>query len=286
MDLVIEVRFLSIIEHPNIIKMRGTAQADPFSSGNFIVLDRLYDTLEQRIFGPWKREENNFLKKLLDSKGKRRKKLLAERLFVADELASALHYLHDRRIIYRDLKPENVGFDVRGDVKIFDFGLGKVLPPPEHTDELYKLTGYTGSIRFMAPEVAKSLPYNLKADVFSFGIMLWEMCALQEPFKNFNIKMHSDLVVNRGFRPKIRSTWPEFLQNLLQQCWSVDIQKRPNFFHVGEVLNEGIASLGREQKNEFRDISRRRSTYLMASPKPAKWKSTISPGLSKKQLDA
>lgn len=58
-------------------------------------------------------------------------------------------------IIYRDLKPDNIGFDVRGDVKIFDFGLAKELPTSEKlADGTYNLTADTGSMRYMAPEGA------------------------------------------------------------------------------------------------------------------------------------
>jgi serine/threonine protein kinase len=55
-------------------------------------------------------------------------------------------------VVYRDLKPDNVGFDVRGDVKIFDFGLSRQLPSEKLKDGTYNMTGDTGSPRYMAPE--------------------------------------------------------------------------------------------------------------------------------------
>jgi len=104
--------------------------------------------------------------------------------------------LHVKRIIYRDLKPENIGFDVRDDVKIFDFGLAKELRPDmEQEDGLYKLTGYTGSLRYMAPEVAKCQPYKLAADSYLYGIMLWQLLTIESPYTNYSVKMHADLVV-------------------------------------------------------------------------------------------
>lgn len=54
--------------------------------------------------------------------------------------------------MYRDLKPDNIGFDVRGDLKLFDFGLSRQLPPQRLTDGTYRMTGDTGSPRYMAPE--------------------------------------------------------------------------------------------------------------------------------------
>ena len=113
---------------------------------------------------------------LFDFGKKKERAFFAERLTVAFDIASAIEYLHDRNVMYRDLKPDNVGFDVRGDAKLFDFGLGmscflsavaanRVLTKltffsnPKATEfdgskklGSYKLTGNTGTMRYMAPE--------------------------------------------------------------------------------------------------------------------------------------
>lgn len=62
------------------------------------------------------------------------------------------HVRSPQSVVYRDLKPDNIGFDVRGDVKIFDFGLSRQIPSGKSKDGLYKMTGDTGSPRYMAPE--------------------------------------------------------------------------------------------------------------------------------------
>jgi len=149
-DLVLEARFLSVVRHPNIIKMRGVASCDPYSPDFFIILDRLYDTLKGRTKQWHKRNAKGWF---LDFGHKRQHRFLAERLTIAYDIASALEYLHDLNIIYRDLKPTNVGFDVRDDVKLYDFGLAV-----EHDEEKakrgagFRLTGDTGTMRYMAPE--------------------------------------------------------------------------------------------------------------------------------------
>merc|ERR1712183_1116963 len=113
---------------------------------------------------------------------------MGKKMTSAYDLSDALGYLHGRGIIYRDLKPTNIGFDVRDDVKLFDFGLAKELDPKTKLDgAVYNLSGNTGSLRYMAPEVAKEQPYNTSVDVYSFAILLWQICTLETPFNDFDI---------------------------------------------------------------------------------------------------
>ncbi len=85
-------------------------------------------------------------------------------------------------------KPDNIGFDLRGDIKIFDFGLAKELPTIHNGhDKLFHFTGMCGSPRYMAPEVALEEPYNELCDVFSFSIVFWEMMTLSKPYGNIDM---------------------------------------------------------------------------------------------------
>lgn len=112
-------------------------------------------------------------------------------------------------IIYRDVKPDNIGFDVRGEIKVFDFdmGLAKELQDSERNkDGTYNLTGFTGSIRYMAPEVAKSQPYNLSADVYSYGMLLWHVFANEPRSSRIPARCTTSLSFTRAtVRPLIRS---------------------------------------------------------------------------------
>jgi serine/threonine protein kinase len=161
--------------------------------------------------------------------------------------------------LYRDIKPDNIGFDIRGDVKIFDFGVSTVnfypyfvpsavISPIDFsnvTDPLwklakelhekyhvrgtttYKLTKRCGSPRYMAPEVFKGFPYNQTADVYSFGLLLWQICSLDTPYDKFSYDMLSEQVMHGRERPVIRSEWPSLVKNLITDSWDDDFMERP-----------------------------------------------------------
>lgn len=251
MDMALETHFLSIMNHPHILKMRGVGMGDFFSPNYFLVLDRLYDTLSERI-DTWRDDVikcNTFSLGRLFSFGNRKEKrridILLERLTVARNLADALCYLKGLRIIYRDLKPENIGFDARGVVKLFDFGLSKELhEEDELSNGTYKLTANTGSLRYMAPEVCNKWPYNYSADVYSFGILLWEIMSLELPFHNIHDRESMiDLVMNWGERPPINDNWTSPMKSLITSCWDQNSRKRPTIEDVLQVLNNEIATI-------------------------------------------
>lgn len=267
-DLAIETKFLTVIRHPNIIKMRAVSTTSPFALGYFIVLDRLYDTLTDRMRA-WKDQKSNLsgFSRVRDLKGAKKKELWVERLMVGYELTGALKYLHDNNIVYRDLKPDNIGFDVRGDVKIFDFGLAKEIKSDEMVaDDLYQMSGNTGSLRYMAPEVALSEPYNHLVDVFSFGILLWQMCSLEVPFATYNVQKHAQRVVKAGERPPVNSSkWTPALCQLMKRCWSADIKARPHFGEAGSILRAEFDPFLGENEGNLLDVSNRTANSLQGS---------------------
>mmetsp|Transcript_10473 Transcript_10473/g.15412 ORF Transcript_10473/g.15412 Transcript_10473/m.15412 type:complete len:302 (-) Transcript_10473:626-1531(-) len=159
MDLAIEAEFLQTLSHPNIITMQAYANSDPHEARFFVLLDRLIMTLERKI--PfWRKAVSENAGFWLGpcmghccGRAPVLNRLWVERLMVSRDIARAVKYLHSKNIVYRDLKPDNVGFDGKGDLKIFDFGLAKRMDPEYRVDrELYNLTGNTGSLRYMAPE--------------------------------------------------------------------------------------------------------------------------------------
>jgi serine/threonine protein kinase len=131
-----------------------------------------------------------------------------------------------------------------GTVQLFDFGLAKELIPEtnKRTDGNYKLTGNTGSLRYMAPEIARREPYNLLADAYSFAILLWEMITLEVPYRNYNQAMHSQLVVFGTERPPIDQKWSLSIKELLAKSFSPKSRDRPTFSSITKILREEIDS--------------------------------------------
>mmetsp|Transcript_12102 Transcript_12102/g.22649 ORF Transcript_12102/g.22649 Transcript_12102/m.22649 type:complete len:404 (-) Transcript_12102:3051-4262(-) len=254
-DLAVEARFLRRLVHPNIVAMCATANSDPLESRFFIMLERLDETLEDKLVS-WRKEINKTRSIWCGPFGyccankAALQKTWIERMEVAISIASAIKYLHDEDIIYRDLKPENVGFS-EGRVKIFDFGLSKKLLPDDRVvNGLYRLTGNTGSLRYMAPEVALNEPYNTKADTYSFAIVFWQVCSLSLPYAGYDVRMHADYAVRRGYRPKILRSWPLSWGDLITKCWDTDIEVRLNFDQILEALNVEYEVLTTAQKGQ------------------------------------
>jgi serine/threonine protein kinase len=149
-DLAMETRFLAALNHINVIKMYGASSDGPFSEGYFIVLERMDETLTKRI-KKWM-DINRQCKGITGVfAGSRRKlkELETERMLSAFEIAKGTTHLHDKKIIFRDLKPDNIGYNSNGVLKLFDFGLARELKDSERLEnDTYKMTGFTGALRY------------------------------------------------------------------------------------------------------------------------------------------
>jgi serine/threonine protein kinase len=140
-------------------------------------------------------------------------------------------------------------------LKIFDFGLAKELQEDERTaDGLYKMTGCTGAIRYMSPENALCQPYNLTTDAYSWAMIMWFLLALEPPFALYTESMILERVTERGYRPKIFSSWSPRISRLLSRSWSANIQARPSF-----------AEIAQELKNEMTEVDPNKAAILQSS---------------------
>jgi len=166
-EFEIEVELLSRLHHGNVIRILGAGKRPR----PYIILERLRDLNQMLgLDTPDGGGGGSFMGQ--------RAFTFAEVLRIGKDLADALDYCHsdvhrDAMIIHRDLKPENLGIAPDGRLKLFDFGLCRCVQKRVKENDAYEMTGNTGSLRFMAPEVVLNKPYNEKCDVFSFAVVIW-----------------------------------------------------------------------------------------------------------------
>lgn len=243
-DIAIEAKCMSALWHPNLVKMRGVASTPLLSNEFFIVMDRLYTRLDHRL-DEWK-ETYKQHKGGLFGRNKNKdaiKTLMVDRMVVCYDLSSALTYMHAHKLVYRDIKQENIAFDVRGDVKIFDFGLCKSLSPKLRArDKLggaaygYNLTPRTGSLPYLSPENVEGKPYDCKTDVFSLSILISEILTLKRAYPPFTKREYMDKVVRAKLRPKLDKEIPSLTSIMLREAWDHNPEKRPDMSRVSVML--------------------------------------------------
>eukprot|EP00985_Skeletonema_marinoi_P021709 scaffold13465_cov118-Skeletonema_marinoi.AAC.3 len=96
----------------------------------------------------------------------------------------------------------------------------------------------------MAPEVGLGLGYRTEVDVYSYGILLWEICALTKPFAEIKTADEFERAVSiQGVRPSVKEHWPVLLSDTMEKCWSTRPGMRPSIKSVGSILREVKASL-------------------------------------------
>ncbi|OHS93148.1 hypothetical protein TRFO_40524 [Tritrichomonas foetus] len=200
-----EIMILSTLSHPSLLTLRGYTAEQPFCLvTDFLKNGSLYSFLR------------NNPEDLTPT----------ERTIIAIDIATGMAYMHEQCVIHRDLKSLNVLLDENKRAKVCDFGLSRLL-------NFEPMSGIVGTAQWMAPEVYLSKPsYDSRVDVFSYGIVLWELLTSKIPYDGVTETLIPKLVVHENLRPEIPPEASPELRLLITSCWAADPKERPSFQQI------------------------------------------------------
>jgi serine/threonine protein kinase len=197
-----EMAFLSELHHPNIVLFIGACVKKPNLCivTEYVKQGSLRDILADGTI----------------------KLTWSQKLRMLRSAALGINYLHSLQpvIVHRDLKPSNLLVDENYHVKVADFGFARI------KEENATMTR-CGTPCWTAPEILRGEKYDERADVFSFGVIMWQVVTRKEPFAGRNF-MGVSLDVLEGKRPQIPNDVPADLSKLMRKCWHASAEKRPS----------------------------------------------------------
>mmetsp|Transcript_65897 Transcript_65897/g.143848 ORF Transcript_65897/g.143848 Transcript_65897/m.143848 type:complete len:446 (+) Transcript_65897:1-1338(+) len=210
-----EVDLMARLDHPNIVYLVGSCINPP----DVVIVTEFCDNGS-----------------LFDCIHKQRLQFDRPSLWrIAKETAVGVSMLHDLAppIIHRDIKSLNILLDEHFTVKICDFGLSKTI-----TGSTRVQTRGVGTPQWTAPEVLSSGHYSTPSDVYSYGVLLWEMWHRQVPYGNMDAPQIVLGVVTKKMRPPISRKCPETMAKFMVWCWDQEPQRRPTLRQVVAKLDE------------------------------------------------
>jgi serine/threonine-protein kinase len=205
-----EARMAGNIEHENIIRIHdyGEDQGRPFIVMEFLVGEDLRHAIRDNHAGD-----------------------VSNRLRIALDIARALEYIHSKKIIHRDIKPDNVHIDRSGKVKLMDFGIAKA-------EGLHLTrTGFAvGTPYYMSPEQVRGEPATESMDIYAFGILLFELLTGQKPVEGDTLERLFFAILNEPLKPEpmVAAGAPAPIVDLVLRCTAKKPEGRPRSF--GEVI--------------------------------------------------
>ncbi|ESO07395.1 hypothetical protein HELRODRAFT_76766 [Helobdella robusta] len=219
-----EIRHLRKLNHPNVISFKGVCIQSPCFC---IVMEycpygQLYEVL---------RDGKDLPPILLVDWSK--------------QITNGMCYLHSHKIIHRDLKSPNILISKNDVIKISDFGTSR-----EWTDKSTKMS-FAGTVAWMAPEVIRNEPCSEKVDIWSFGVVLWELLTHEIPYKDVDSSAIIWGVGSNCLHLPVPSTCPEGLKLLMRQCWSPKPRNRPSFRTLQMHLEIASPDWLNHDENEF-----------------------------------
>ncbi|XP_056656346.1 serine/threonine-protein kinase Nek10 isoform X7 [Monodelphis domestica] len=202
--------------HPNVVRYYKT----------FLENDRLYIVMELIEGAP--------LGEHFSSLKEKQHHFTEERIWnIFIQLCLALRYLHkEKRIVHRDLTPNNIMLGDKDKVTVTDFGLAK------QKQENSKLTSVVGTIIYSCPEVLKSEPYGEKADIWAAGCILYQMATLNPPFYSTNMLSLATKIVEAVYEPVQEGIYSEKVTVIISRCLTPDAEARPDVVEVSSMISD------------------------------------------------
>ncbi|NXY01264.1 NEK1 kinase, partial [Pteruthius melanotis] len=207
-----EVAVLANMKHPNIVLYRESFEENGCL---YIVMDYC--------------EGGDLFKKINAQKG-----ILFSEDQILDwfvQICLALKHIHDRKILHRDIKSQNIFLTKDGTIQLGDFGIARVL---NSTAELARTC--IGTPYYLSPEICQNKPYNNKSDIWALGCVLYEMCTLKHAFEAGNMKNLVLKIISGPF-PPVSMHYSHDLRNLLSQLFKRNPRNRPS---VNSILEKNF----------------------------------------------
>lgn len=142
------------------------------------------------------------------------------------QICLALKHIHDKKILHRDLKSQNIFLTKNGLVKLGDFGIAKCL-----SYTLEKAKTVVGTPYYLSPEIVENKPYSFKSDIWSLGVLLYEMVCLKMPFDASSLPMLYVKIIRGAYNP-IPNFFSKELRSLIGYLLTVDSEKRPSINQI------------------------------------------------------
>jgi len=156
------------------------------------------------------------------------------RIKILMEAAKGVRFLHSQTpvVIHRDLKSHNLLLNSNWDTKVCDFGISRV-------KEMTATMTQVGTPQWMAREILLGQKYSEKADVYSFGVIIWETIFIKKPYEGIHPLRVISMVAHEAYKlPVSNEQIPEELQLLIKKCFSNQPQKRPDFNEIVSTLEK------------------------------------------------
>ncbi|KAG8385798.1 hypothetical protein BUALT_Bualt03G0082700 [Buddleja alternifolia] len=208
-----EVALLSRLYHPNIVQFIAACKKPPV----YCIITEYMSQGTLRMYlnkkEPYSLSTDTILRLALD-------------------ISRGMEYLHSQGVMHRDLKSNNLLLNDEMRVKVADFGTSCL------ETQCMEAKGNMGTYRWMAPEMIKEKNYTRKVDVYSFGIVLWELTTALLPFQGMTPVQAAFAVAEKNERPPLPGSCQPALAHLIKCCWAANPSKRPDFSEIVSALQK------------------------------------------------